>query len=220
MLMGCVESANHMTLTDIEMLRAEDYSPDEHASSFDLINIPHPGQLLHLQSSLSFPDVSLAFRMNGRDCFFNNHEPHGNGPDHEVPAQDNTQAIQIFHHHFHHFLPARPRLVAPPLQVVPIMDKKVACDSEVLAFSSLARSTPDVKAKTAMRASSPHEQVCAHCSTGTTSLWRRVEDRLMCNACALYLKLHGSDRPLHLSTGVIKRRNRVGGSVSRRSRKH
>ena len=56
---------------------------------------------------------------------------------------------------------------------------------------------------------------CSHCHTEATSLWRRITDKLMCNACALYYKLHGVMRPLHLNTGVIKRRNRLGSSVKR-----
>lgn len=62
---------------------------------------------------------------------------------------------------------------------------------------------------------------CSHCSTFATSLWRRDErGRIMCNACALYRKLHGVDRPMHLNTGIVKRRNRMGGSSRKRQRRH
>jgi len=67
---------------------------------------------------------------------------------------------------------------------------------------------------------------CTNCFTQTTPLWRRnPEGQPLCNACGLFLKLHGVVRPLSLKTDVIKKRNRgsgsgvnVGGS-STRSRK-
>ncbi|KAH7037559.1 uncharacterized protein B0I36DRAFT_67794 [Microdochium trichocladiopsis] len=64
---------------------------------------------------------------------------------------------------------------------------------------------------------------CTNCFTQTTPLWRRnPEGQPLCNACGLFLKLHGVVRPLSLKTDVIKKRNRgsgaslpVGGSSSR-----
>ncbi|GAA5834041.1 hypothetical protein JCM11251_003600 [Rhodosporidiobolus azoricus] len=38
--------------------------------------------------------------------------------------------------------------------------------------------------------------ICSHCGSITTPLWRRgPDDELLCNACGLYLKLHGKSRP-------------------------
>lgn len=64
---------------------------------------------------------------------------------------------------------------------------------------------------------------CTNCFTQTTPLWRRnPEGQPLCNACGLFLKLHGVVRPLSLKTDVIKKRNRgsgtnvpVGGSSTR-----
>lgn len=64
---------------------------------------------------------------------------------------------------------------------------------------------------------------CTNCYTQTTPLWRRnPEGQPLCNACGLFLKLHGVVRPLSLKTDVIKKRNRgsganlpVGGAGSR-----
>ncbi|GAB5591887.1 Sodium- and chloride-dependent GABA transporter 1 [Umbelopsis nana] len=50
---------------------------------------------------------------------------------------------------------------------------------------------------------------CSNCGTTTTPLWRRnPEGQPLCNACGLFLKLHGVVRPLSLKTDVIKKRNR------------
>lgn len=58
---------------------------------------------------------------------------------------------------------------------------------------------------------------CTNCHTQTTPLWRRnPEGHPLCNACGLFLKLHGVVRPLSLKTDVIKKRNRggAGGTVN------
>ena len=56
---------------------------------------------------------------------------------------------------------------------------------------------------------------CTNCFTQTTPLWRRnPEGQPLCNACGLFLKLHGVVRPLSLKTDVIKKRNRGSGNVA------
>lgn len=58
---------------------------------------------------------------------------------------------------------------------------------------------------------------CTNCFTQTTPLWRRnPEGHPLCNACGLFLKLHGVTRPMSLKTDVIKKRNRgsAGGSAT------
>ncbi|KAH8884794.1 hypothetical protein GQ53DRAFT_661060 [Thozetella sp. PMI_491] len=54
------------------------------------------------------------------------------------------------------------------------------------------------------------QPTCHNCETSTTPLWRRDEHgAILCNACGLFLKLHGRPRPISLKTDVIKSRNRV-----------
>ena len=53
--------------------------------------------------------------------------------------------------------------------------------------------------------------ICKNCLTSTTPLWRRDENgAVLCNACGLFLKLHGRSRPISLKTDTIKPRNRKG----------
>lgn len=50
---------------------------------------------------------------------------------------------------------------------------------------------------------------CQNCQTSTTPLWRRDElGQILCNACGLFLKLHGQARPISLKRDTIKSRNR------------
>jgi len=57
-------------------------------------------------------------------------------------------------------------------------------------------------------------QECSNCSTSTTPLWRKTDEgKLLCNACGLYVKLHGHNRPVHLRTDVIRQRSRENARV-------
>lgn len=58
---------------------------------------------------------------------------------------------------------------------------------------------------------------CGNCQTMNTPLWRRVPDdtdpsviRILCNACGLYRKMHGKDRPLSMKTSDSFRRRPRG----------
>lgn len=50
---------------------------------------------------------------------------------------------------------------------------------------------------------------CTNCGTQTTTLWRRNnEGEPVCNACGLYFKLHGVNRPLAMRKDGIQTRKR------------
>ncbi|KAI9760388.1 MAG: phosphatidyl inositol kinase [Chaenotheca gracillima] len=65
------------------------------------------------------------------------------------------------------------------------------------------------------------QPICQNCTTSTTPLWRRDEiGSVLCNACGLFLKLHGRPRPISLKTDVIKSRNRVKSSGQGQKKKN
>ncbi|PVI07251.1 hypothetical protein DM02DRAFT_357475 [Periconia macrospinosa] len=94
-------------------------------------------------------------------------------------------------------------------------------------FNSAAPSRPQSPGGIKPGEPSNAPTTCTNCFTQTTPLWRRnPEGQPLCNACGLFLKLHGVVRPLSLKTDVIKKRNRgsgnsapVSGTASRSSKK-
>ena len=70
-------------------------------------------------------------------------------------------------------------------------------------ISSSSTSTPTTE--------SQQVTVCTNCETTKTPLWRKdVNGMPLCNACGLFLKLHGVTRPISMKTDVIRKRNRSG----------
>lgn len=80
-------------------------------------------------------------------------------------------------------------------------------------FSSVAPSRPGSPSGSKSGDNNGVPTTCTNCFTQTTPLWRRnPEGHPLCNACGLFLKLHGVVRPLSLKTDVIKKRNRGSGN--------
>lgn len=87
------------------------------------------------------------------------------------------------------------RFHPPPPRLFPVSQ---SCGGSIVCFSIMMASNV-----------SP-QPTCQNCRTSTTPLWRRDEyGAVLCNACGLFLKLHGRPRPISLKTDVIKSRNRV-----------
>ncbi|KAL8741349.1 MAG: hypothetical protein Q9190_006033 [Brigantiaea leucoxantha] len=80
-------------------------------------------------------------------------------------------------------------------------------------FSSVVPSRPATPGGTKLDDNNGVPTTCTNCFTQTTPLWRRnPEGHPLCNACGLFLKLHGVVRPLSLKTDIIKKRNRGSGN--------
>lgn len=80
-------------------------------------------------------------------------------------------------------------------------------------FSSVNPSAPGSPGGSKSDENNGVPTTCTNCFTQTTPLWRRnPEGHPLCNACGLFLKLHGVVRPLSLKTDVIKKRNRGSGN--------
>lgn len=83
-------------------------------------------------------------------------------------------------------------------------------DSSTRPASPRAAHCTSIMATMANHDRAATQPTCQNCTTHTTPLWRRDETgAVLCNACGLFLKLHGRPRPISLKTDVIKSRNRV-----------
>lgn len=79
--------------------------------------------------------------------------------------------------------------------------------------STLASNTALNSPSSAKKEGNSDSISCTNCHTKTTPLWRRnPQGEPLCNACGLFLKLHGVVRPLSLKTDVIKKRQRGSNS--------
>lgn len=77
------------------------------------------------------------------------------------------------------------------------------------SVADLGRAATPTAAKRASVSGDAQSLQCTNCHTRKTPLWRRnPEGEPLCNACGLFLKLHGETRPMRLKTDVIKKRNR------------
>lgn len=68
---------------------------------------------------------------------------------------------------------------------------------------------PIIKTPRRLSASRRVGLTCSNCQTNTTSLWRRNNvGEPVCNACGLYFRLHGVNRPLAMKKDSIQTRKR------------
>jgi GATA-binding protein len=88
-------------------------------------------------------------------------------------------------------------------------------DSQALSFpaGSPSASEPQTSRRASKASNAPSENsvqiTCTNCSTKNTPLWRRdFKGHPLCNACGLFMKLHGIPRPMSMKTDVFKTRKR------------
>lgn len=114
-------------------------------------------------------------------------------------------------------------LIYPPhLMHGPLSSSNSPPDTTGTGFGTAASSRPTSPLGARLGDQGGPPTTCTNCFTQTTPLWRRNPDgQPLCNACGLFLKLHGVVRPLSLKTDVIKKRNRGSGNpiISARSTK-
>ena len=100
----------------------------------------------------------------------------------------------------------------PPLLLLPHMQPKPKAKEKKVKPAS---STPSPAAESKKRKNLCWSKVesCDNCSTSTTSLWRRIKENtsVVCNACGVYFKAYGKDRPLGLRKDVVLKRKRKSG---------
>lgn len=89
-----------------------------------------------------------------------------------------------------------------PIQLINTINNKKSIIKSTIQKSNLTTSLSQQKLTTDKMIE------CYNCHTVKTPLWRKDPDgNTLCNACGLFLKLHGTTRPLSLKTDVIKKRS-------------
>lgn len=126
--------------------------------------------------------------------------------------------------------PVRSRSMEAPTSGTPTSARRQLQPAAASRKSNLGR-----KASSSRPASTARPGViCANCATANTPLWRkdRSTGLVMCNACGIYLKTHGSNRPLgssaspgasrgtvrRVSKGVVKKRQMAQAPSQQRER--
>lgn len=139
-----------------------------------------------------------SFNIINKPIFSNNTFNFINNELYTVNHNDLLQAPSVYTTHYH-----LPPSLPPPPSYTDVMTRQNKRGRK-------RKDPAERKKKLQPSATNTHNGTrCTNCRTGTTPLWRRnPQGQPLCNACGLFLKLHGTIRPLSLKTDVIKKRNR------------
>lgn len=92
------------------------------------------------------------------------------------------------------------------------------CNACGLYHKMNGHNRPLIKPKKRLSAARRAGTSCSNCGTNQTTLWRRNSSGdPVCNACGLYFKLHGVNRPLTMKKDGIQTRNRKISSKLKKS---
>lgn len=105
---------------------------------------------------------------------------------------------------------SQPENTIKPMNKVPMA--KPLPKSNLTSSLSQQRQDEKLKASKPADTSANNDETkpteCFNCHALKTPLWRKdPQGKTLCNACGLFLKLHGTTRPLSLKTDVIKKRS-------------
>lgn len=90
----------------------------------------------------------------------------------------------------------------------PLVAKSNLTTSLAQGHNNYTQKSPSYTPDDAMPKGDAKTTECFNCHTIKTPLWRKdPQGNTLCNACGLFLKLHGTMRPLSLKTDVIKKRS-------------
>nr|AAW31745.1 GATA transcription factor GATAb-1 [Aedes aegypti] len=112
--------------------------------------------------------------------------------------------------------------VSPQLQAVKLAAQQLAQQSQAQQQQqqqSQASPPQQQQQQGQNQNSSQKDMTCTNCGTTTTTIWRRtIRGEMVCNACGLYFKLHGVNRPHTMRRDTIhtRRRRPKGDKATRR----
>ncbi|OLY81321.1 Nitrogen catabolic enzyme regulatory protein [Smittium mucronatum] len=158
---------------------------------------------------------------NGTPLAFPSRPPIGSGSNSSSSTYENTNKIPTSTHtHVTSGLNGSKSIecLTSPTQFDSSSEKSLA-SMPVKAPSKTSELNQNLDLPSLSPDSSSSSTVCFNCSTEKTPLWRRnSEGKPLCNACGLFFKLHGINRPLSLKKNIIKKRNRNINPSSKKSK--